>query len=309
VTGTTTPKRLRLRLIGGTWDGFFSSLAEIKTLLDENSAVSVDVKSERDGWVSIPLTDYVKTWLSGGLYNNGFAISGETDGETYSFASIVGEESDAPGLPYIAVSGEVGDRALIYGKYGDASMSMPEGMDDNCMSYALRDTTAILADDLGLDKNEMVRIYTEAAAGKGVDALADYTAKFVTDYVEAHKDGLQISRFRRLDNYDSETDPQTEYRIALRVGVNLIDNIVDFSNNQAFDYHFWAQLNDGRWVQKFPSGSSMIIPCTGPGIPPGKYPWDSGYERTAKSADYYTSKTICFAVTKDTDEFTHHRGE
>jgi hypothetical protein len=176
------------------------------------------------------------------------------------------------------------------------------------MSYALRDKNMILADDIGLDRVEMARIYTEASASGGVDALADYTAKAVVDYTEAHMTELGISSFRQIDGFDSNTDPATEYRIALRVGVELIDDKADFSDEHAFDYHFWVQLNDGRWAQKFPTGPSEIIPCTGPDISPGKYPWDSAYERTPKTADYYTSKTIYFSVTKDTDEFTSHRG-
>jgi hypothetical protein len=309
VMGKTSPESLRLILVEGSWDAYFSPITEIKSLLDYENSISVEVRKESGGWISMPMTDYAKTWLRGDLYNNGFAIFGETSGETYTFASIAGRDDDDADLPYIAVSGEIGDRALIYGKYSYGEMSMPGEEDDgNCMSYALRDTDMILADDLGLDDEEMARIYTESAAGKSVDALADYTAKSAEAYVKAHRDGLKISKFRRIDDFDSKIDPKNEYRIALRVGVDLIGDEVDFSDEHSFDYHFWVELNDGRWAQKFPSGPSMIVPCTGPDISPGKYPWDSGYMRTAKTADYYTGKTIYFAVTKTTDEFTRHRG-
>ncbi|MDR1247577.1 MAG: DNRLRE domain-containing protein [Clostridiales Family XIII bacterium] len=307
VLGEPSPARLRLYPLVGTWDGYFSPLAEIKALLGEDSAVSVDVKSEQDDWISVPLTDYAKTWLSGDLYNNGLAIFGETDGEKYTFASIVGGDDDTV-LPYITVSGEPGDRALIYGKYGYTEMPAQGDDDDvNCMSYALRDKNMILADDLRLDKDEMARVYTEAAGTEGIDALADYTAKAVVNYTEAHMSELEISSFRMIEDFNSDIDPKNEYRIALRVGADLIGGNADFSDDHAFDYHFWVQLDDGRWAQKFPTDPSEIIPCTGPDISPGKYPWDSGYERTPKTADYYKSKTIYFAVTKDTNEFTRHR--
>jgi hypothetical protein len=308
--GETRPERLRLCLIGGTWNGFFSSLAEIKALLDEESVMTVDVTNESDDWISVPITEYVKTWLKGDLYNNGLAIFGETENETYAFSAVAGGDDETI-QPYIAARGAVGDRALIYGKYGYTEMPVPGELDNggNCMSYSLRDINMILADDLGLDESEMARVYKAAAAVDGVDAVAEYTTERVLSYVEAHKEGLALSQFRRLDSFDSEIDAATEYRIALRVGVSFIDDIVDFSDDNSFDYHFWAQLNDGRWAQKFPTGPSEIVPCTGPGIAPDKYLWDSTYVRTPKSADYYTSKVIYFAATKDTDEFTRHRGE
>jgi hypothetical protein len=244
------------------------------------------------------------------LYNNGLAIFSETEGETYTFAAVAGGDDETI-QPYIAARGEIGDRALTYGKYGYTQMPAPEDMDQggNCMSYALRDINMILADDLGFDETEMVGIYTAAAPGEGVDALAEYAADRVLRYVDAHKDGLVISQFRRIDGFDSDIDAAAEYRIALRVGASFVDGEVDFSDDDSYDYHFWAQLNDGRWAQKFPAGPSEIVPCTAPGVPPDKYFWDSTYERTPKSADYYTSKVIYFAVTKDTDEFTRHRGE
>ncbi|MDR1299165.1 MAG: DNRLRE domain-containing protein [Oscillospiraceae bacterium] len=309
VLGETQPKRLRIAPIEGTWDSYFTTLAEIKAMIDTGGAIAADVRAEQDGFISVPLTDCVRTWMGGGMYNNGVAVFGEADGETYTFAAIVGGDDEAA-QPYIAASGEIGGRDLSYGKYGFAETADTEigGEGGNCMSYALRDTDMILADDLGLDRGEMARIYSQAAPGAGTDALADYTAQCVLDYVQAHKDTLEISQIRQIDGFDSEIDASEQYRIALRVGANVFGGTADFSDDRSFDYHFWAQLDDGRWAQKFPTGKSMIIPCTGPGISPGKYPWDSGYERTPKSADFYTSKTVYFAVTKDTGDLTHHRG-
>jgi hypothetical protein len=79
--GETTPERLRIGLIEGTWDGYFSSLADVKALLPEENTAVVDAESEQNGWISLPLTDYVKIWLSGDMYNNGLAVFGEKDGE------------------------------------------------------------------------------------------------------------------------------------------------------------------------------------------------------------------------------------
>ncbi|MDR3120593.1 MAG: S-layer homology domain-containing protein, partial [Clostridiales bacterium] len=308
VVGTAAPERLRVGIVTGGWDDYFTTDDEAKALVDEKSVATVDVTQEDNGWVSLPLTDIVKKWLSGGLQNNGAAIFGETSGEGFEFISMYDENG---GVPYVKVSGAVGDRPLTYGKFGYTEQPVPDAGNEggNCMSYALRDTNPILDYDLKADKSEMARIYTEAGESAGTDALADYFTRLVKEYVEDRKAGLQISRFRQIENFDSKIDTSKEYRIAMRVGVDLIDGPVNFSDPHSFDYHFWAQLNDGRWAQKFPPVSSMIVPCTGPGISPGAYPWDSAYQRTNKTRDYYTSKTVYFAVTKDTNEFTMHRGE
>jgi hypothetical protein len=129
----------------------------------------------------------------------------------------------------------------------------------------------------------------------------------VEDYVEARKAGLQISGFRRIADFDSEIDAAREYRVAMRVGCKVFGE-VDLGGKGCFDYHFWAQLRDGRWAQKFPLDPSVIIPCTGPGISPGKYPWDSALQWYPKTQGYYTSKVVYFAVAKDTDAFTGHEG-
>ena len=311
VISESTPALLRLGLVTAFWSGFFTSYDEAVSLVDGSSVITADVKDETDGWISVPLTDYVRKWLGGGIQNNGIAISGEAVGETFAFASMIGINASDDDMAYIEVRGAVGDRLLTYGKFGYTEIVSPDDShpNGNCMSYALRDTNSILESDLGVDKKEMERIYAEAGADKGLDALADYFTRLAAEYVEAHKDGLEISDFRKLDSFDSAIDPAAEYRIALRAGVNLFGDEVDFSDMHSWDFHYWAQLNDGRWAQKFPSASSVIVPCTGPGIPPDLYPWDSANQRTVKTADYYKSKVVYFAVTKNTDTFTRHRGE
>ena len=313
--GGRKPASLRLGLASAFWDSYFTPYDEAKSLAGGNGFVTVDARDEADGWISVPVTDFVKKWLGGAIQNNGVAIAGEAVGETYAFASVAGADANGDDAAYIEARGAVGDRNLTYGKFGytEITAAMQDdtrpNSNGNCMSYALRDTNSILESDLGVDIKEMERIYTEAGAGKGLDSLADYFARLAEGYVQAHKDGLEISSFRHIDGFESEIDPAAEYRIALRVGVDLFGDEVDFSDPHSWDFHYWAQLNDGRWAQKFPPSSSVIVPCTGPGIPPDRFPWDSANHRVAKTADYYKSKAVYFAVAKKTGAFTRHRGE
>jgi hypothetical protein len=306
----TAPKQLKLSLLLGAWDGYTTTRQEAGALVDASSAVTAEVKAEAAGWISVPVTGFVKTWLSGEMQNNGFAVFAATNGDIYDFASTYDEAGTD--MPYIAASGAAGDRPLVYGKFGYTETPLPDAddMGGNCMSYALRDTNMILGSDLGFDAAQAANVLQNADANQGVDALTDYVAERVIDYVEAHKDGLVISKFRQIDSFDSEIDPATEYRIALRLGLDKYsDGNPDFSGDHAFDYHFWLQLGDGRWAQKYPTGESLIVPCTAHDIDPGTYPWSAGYNWSEKNKDYYTSKTVYFAVTKDTDEITQHRGE
>jgi hypothetical protein len=299
------PKSLTIAPMLGAWEGYFDARATVDSLVSNGSAITADVTAEADGWVSADITPVVKSWLDGGLQNNGFAVFGTVRGEMNSYASMYDEDNAA----YIAVTGAVGDRPLIYGKFGFTLTPLPnaEDMGGNCMSYALRDTNMIFGEDMGTEPAALKSAYD---AG-GADALADYVAERVLAYVEAHKDGLAISKFRRIDSYDAPIDASSEYRIAMRVGLDKYNEKPDFSGDRDrdFDYHFWLQLNDGRWAQKYPTGDSLIVPCTAANIDPGKFPWSAGYEWTSKDRDYYTSKTVYFAVTKDTDEITRHRGE
>jgi hypothetical protein len=307
--GEKTPDTLRLALISAFWDGYFMTRDEAKGLIMDGSEAALDVTAEADGFISVDVTDFVKKWIGGKVQNNGFAIFAD-GGEPYSFVSIMGAEEDAPGIAYIRASGETGVRPPTYGKFGYTQTPLPDGenMGGNCLSYALRDVNMILGGDVGEDRLYMATLYQNAK--NGVDELAGYTANLITEYVNAHKEGLQILRFRRIDDFDSSIDPATEYRVAFRFGVSLLDEEnPDFTDDHSYDWHWWAQLNDGRWAQKFPTGPSEIVPCTGPGISPGAFPWDSGYNRSSRTADFYTSKVMYFAVTKDTGEMTAHRGE
>jgi len=290
------PGLIRLGIANQTiWSSPFASLNEVKSSVSEQKLAIAEVKKEQNDWVSILVTDSVKSWLCGDSPNYGFALFGVAGEAHYIFNS----GNNGEDLPYLEVSGATGKRLLTYGKFGFTDQ--PE--EGNCMSYALRDKDMILSDDLGVDFDVMDCIYIKA----GEDAVADYISKLVVNYVEKHKLKLQISQFRRIEKFDSNINAEKEYRIALRVGCKTYGDEVDLGTKGNYDYHYWAQINDGQWVQKFSLDIPEIIPCSSPGLSPGKYPWDSSPQWIEKSQNYYTSKVIYFAVTKDTDEFTMHK--
>ncbi|MDR2357180.1 MAG: DNRLRE domain-containing protein [Oscillospiraceae bacterium] len=298
------PSRLKLGAIPQGWDAAFTTLADARAMLDGRPLTEVEVNPEADGWISVPATEFVKDWLGGAAHNYGLAIFG--DEGVCAFVSGGGDETET--TPYFSVDGTIGARADNYGKFGYAE-APPPGAEvyesGNCMSYALRDTDMILIDALNADFGKMNEIYTAS----GEDAVAEYFAGLVMDYVETNKEGLRISNFRRIDGFDAEIDPKTEYRVALRVGCKVFDGKAALEETDMFDYHFWAQIADGRWAQKFPQDPSEIIPCSAPDLSPGKYPWDCALMWYGKTQDYYTSEVVYFAAAKDTDEFTSHMGE
>jgi hypothetical protein len=306
-----TPSSLRIGAIQGFWSNGSIDLANAQKLIGPANAASVAVKRAENGWVYADITGYVKDWLSGGMRNDGLVLLGETQGEQTSFASDWYEGSENP--PRLEVTGTVGSRDLGYGKFG--YLRHPEKESDdaiiaeeettNCLSYALRDTNIIGADELGLDYSEMTSIYKKS----GQDAVADYCAGLVIDYVERNKAGLKISGFRQIENFDSEIDAAKEYRIAFRVGFKLYEGEDVLNDSDGFNYHLWAQINTGQWAQKVMFSPSEIVPGTPPGVSPAKYPWDSTLDwGEVKSYGFLTSKTVYFAVTKDVDGFTQHKG-
>jgi hypothetical protein len=300
----SAPAKLQVGALPQLWDTANTTRAAVQAMMKAQPLTEIEVKQEPDGWISLAVTELVKSWLSGETPNYGLAIFGEES--VCSFVSGGGGDSTADAFPYLLVSGAAGKRSDHYGKFSYTETPLPGAASDeggNCMSYALRDTNMILIDVLNADFGIMNKIYEES----GEDAVAEYFADLVMDYVEANKAGLQVSKFRRIDGFNASIDPQTEYRIALRVGCKVFDDQVDLEERGMFDYHFWAQLSDGHWAQKFPLDPSEIIPCSAPDLSPGKYPWNAAIMWYGKTQDYYTSKVIYFAVTKDTDEFTLHR--
>lgn len=296
------PTALKVGTVGQSWTAAYTDTTNEPGLLPDAAAITeVPVTPEADGWISLDVTKQVQAWLSGEVRNNGFVFSGVAGQPIVDFATT------EPDTPYFEVAGTVGDRPTDQGLFGFTQQ--PEGdiwaADDsgNCLSFALRDNNSILFDDLGMNYDEINRIFTES----GEDGVAEYVAQHVEGYVDAHKDALQISGFRRLDSYDSPIDPATEYRIALRVGASQPGGL-GMSEQGGFDYHLWAQLADGRWAQKFPQDYSEIIPGTSAERSPDQNYWDSGRQfGSPKTQDFYQSKIIYFAVTKATPDFTAHK--
>jgi hypothetical protein len=300
------PASLRIGFVNAPYNSSSLTREEALPLVEMDSLRSVKVEPFDDGWVSVDVTEYVKTWLSAEINNNGFALFGEETGDfVFEVVDWLEDGKELP-YPYMIVTGDDNGRSLEYGKFGYTETPFPGDNDDqggNCLSYALRDTNMILGWHLGLDFDEMNRIMDAT----GEDDVCEYVGGKVEEYVKANADGLKISSFRRIEDYGSEIDLEKEYRIALRVGCKIFEGQpADLESKGAFDFHVRAQINDGRWAQKFPLDPSAIIPGSGPGISPAKYCWDSAVMWLEKFRDFYTSKVIYFAVQKDTPDFTRH---
>jgi len=189
----------------------------------------------------------------------------------------------------------VAARDLSYGKFGYAAVAGPDDVESaNCLAYALRHLTPIYIEEMGTSMEELRAAYYSG----GLQAQTELTAQTLEDYVNSHKEQLAIDNFRRLDSFNAPIDPDTEYRIALRGGIQ------GYTDDDP-DYHFWAQLNDGRWAGKYPWADSGIMVGTAGNLSPDDYQWDGGwmwgYDRTVNQ---YTSDVIYFAVTKTTPDFT-----
>ena len=306
VTGGHVPEHLDICLLTDQWTPVTLTNSETQGIMAGAEKHRVQIRPEADDWISFPITDEVKTWLCGDVQNSGIALM-TGDDAYFSFDS--GGRSDGEESPYIAVTGKRGNRPDEYGKFGFTRYpdeNSTDGVDANCLSYVLRDSYPVYIDDFGGDIDEINRIYAES----GEDAVADYIGGLIEDYVEANKEGLQISNFRRLTGFDDAIDGKNEYRIALRVGCHVLADQQGkrYIDPRGFDFHLWAQLNDGRWTQKFPADYSEIIPGTVPDISPQQFIWNSARQwGIEKWMNYYTSKVIFYAVTKDTGEFTRHK--
>ena len=276
-----------------------------RSILHEDSFVLTEMRQEEGGWVSMDVTDIVAAWLRSEIPNRGFALF---PGDDETFATFVSGMSAPIGhAPRIVISAEMSERSTSYGRFGftkQPGQGIIEPMlGGNCFSYALRDLDGIYHADLNFDFDELNRIFFES----GPNGVLEHVADILTNYVETHSEALQISSFRRIDSFDSPIDPNVEYRIVLRVAAHATPE-VPMNERWGFDFHFWMQLNDGRWTQTNPVMFSEIIYGTGPGIDPAKFIWDAagvawGIERYQ---EWYNSDVVYFAVTKDTDEFTRH---
>ena len=293
--------------IGTVANGWGSSLerAHVNNILHENSFILTELQREADGWISLDVTDIVVSWLAGEIPNRGFALF-PTDEETIGiFAS--GMLAPIGYAPRIVVSAEIGERPTGFGRFGytvQPGQGATEPMDGgNCFSYALRDLDGIYHEQLQFDFDEINRIFFET----GPNGVLEYIIGYFVNYIETHGDALQISDFRRIDNFDSPIDAEREYRIALRVAAYATE-AVPMNERYGFDFHFQMQLNDGRWAQTSPAIFSEIVPGTGPGIDPAAFLWDGATTSwMERYQEWYNSDVVYFAVTKDTHEFTRHR--
>ncbi|MCL1964165.1 MAG: S-layer homology domain-containing protein [Firmicutes bacterium] len=293
------PKELRIGTVSGRWTLYISTCAEAKALADNNGLTVTALQPEDDGWVSVSVTEIVQAWTRADTQNFGFALfplAGEAQGV---FADMYHSDGNAP---YLKVSGRVGKRPSGYGKFGFTRVPEEGRLDDtvnaNCLAYAVRDSVPVHLDDLGGSYRDVNRVFLES----GEDGVVEYIGGLFEKYVEEHKAGLRVSKLRRIDGFNASIDPAKEYRIALRLGCYAKEDEPLSEDARNFDFHFWAQLADGRWSQKYAGNYSEIIPATGPGVSPGKYYWEM-----AKYGYLYRSKVIYYAVTKDTDEMTVHR--
>lgn len=286
-----TPKELNIGSANSNqWLSFVDYSSAASYVSD---AKTVKAKNEGNGWISVKATVITKEWIGGDKENFGFTLQSNNSKATKFYAS-------GKNKPYLEVKGEKKPSKIEYGKFNLTAQAV-----GNCLSNALRDTNPIYLEHLKGNKDTMSEIYKS----QGNDGLVEYIAGLTEKYVAAHKDTLKISKFRRLENFDSKIDPSKEYRIALRTGVSEFEGQVDFDENGSFDYHLWSEMKDGHWAQKFGGISSYVLPTSSGTVSPGKFDWDASENYTDKFADFYKSKVVYFAVTKTTDKFTAHRGE
>jgi hypothetical protein len=293
------PKELLMGNIKGRWTLYTSTSVEAKVLVDNSTLTVAVLKSEDYGWVSVSVTEIVKAWVRADIQNFGFALfplAGEAQG---IFADMYNSDGNAP---YLKVSGRPGKRPGGYGKFGFTRVPEEGRLDDtvnaNCLAYALRDIVPVYLEDLGGSYRDVNRVLFESDE----DGVAEYIGGLFEKYVEEHKSELRVSKLRRIDGFNASIDPAKEYRIVMRLGCYATKDQPLTEKARNFDFHFWAQLADGRWSQKYGWSYSEIIPATGPGVSPEKYYWEM-----AKYGYLYRSKLIYYAVTKDTNEITVHR--
>ena len=272
------------------WQEYFSIPS---TWNDVNQYIGEYLESKQtitnDGWHSIDVTGLVKAWLNGTRDNFGFALSSDGKAEFYSIESEF--------CPKLVIRFRETD-IQKHGKFGFEVQPPGQG---NCMSYALRDRVMIGYYDL-IDETALEKAYDEA----GLEAALQYVKEQVISYVEKCKDDLKISSFREIDSFNAPINPETEYRIALRIGIGaerIIEGMLDF------DYHFMLQLADGSWAEKLPGEFSRLVSGSHAGFDPGKYPWNKGFMwgKSIEHNGFYSSDVIYFAMQKSVDVFTDHK--
>ena len=302
VSDGAPPSSVMVGFIKDVWTGDTTTLAEATALIDRESIVPVTVNYD-SGWISLDVTEFVTVWMAGERQNNGFALFPAPGEPTVSFISGNTESLE---IPYLTIAGTVSDRLTGYSPFSYTRITPAQGLalhsleDSNCMAYALRDLGFIGMYELGVTYDDMNSAFYES----GIDGLLKYMTGLMETYVETNAAALQISSFRRIGSFDSPIDPG-EYRIAMRIGAHPIGDFpLTFRN---FDYHFWSQIDDGRWSQKFPRSVSEIIPGTAHNLDPADYNWRLGSWSSPDAHYFYNSSVVYFAVTKTTADFTDHK--
>jgi hypothetical protein len=279
---------------GVGWDGFEETL--------DTESITTDIM-EKDGWLQINITEFVRGWLAGESDNYGFVLRETAEGSESVYVSNRTEDGEtAPRLVVTYDKDTGGERC---GKYDFNAVE-----DGNCLSYALRDTDAIDFLDIYGNEDEIQEILDQGVQD-AQNALLELTAQRVTDYVEENKESLAIASFRRIGSYDAPIDEARDYRIAMRVGFgNFLSEgeLGEMGIPVDSDYHFWVQSSDGSWSQKFNYIPSSPVPGTSRDTDPGQYPWQMGTDWGTLASDYYDSDVVYFAAEKAAGDFTAHKG-
>ena len=298
------PSRVMVGFITDVWSGESLTLAEANDIIDHDSIIPATASYD-SGWISLDITEFVRAWMAGKRQNNGIALFPAPGEPTVSFVTGSIESLE---IPYLTIAGTISDRPTGYSPFAFAKIAPAEGLghqtleDSNCMAYSLRDLGVIGMYELGVTYDEMNRVFYES----GTEGLLMYMTGLMKTYVETNAAALHLSSFRQIDSFDTPINPE-EYRIAFRIGAHPIGDFpLTFRN---FDYHLWAQIDDGRWSQKFPRSYSEIIPGTAHNLDPADYNWQLGSWGSLDAHYFYNSRIIYFAATKTTTDFTDHINE
>lgn len=243
-----------------------------------------------DGRLDLTVTPIVQAWLRGDYNNMGFLLNNsKLDSRGVFYAPARSDADTAPSLTieYTPTQHQINRYDFVDIESG------------NCLSFALRDAVPILEEQLGITQKDV-----EAAFHRGGDeTLLLYLESLWRNYVTSHQESLGVVSLRELPSFDAEIDPETEYRIAFRVGaVPLPDGEV------VYDFHFQVQLPDGSWAEKIGVAPSGKVPGSNLTLDPARYPWhQSEFIGVSKHDSFHTSRPLYYAVQKKEVAFTKHR--
>jgi len=303
VSEGTAPSRIMVGAVTEVWLREQTTIKEAAGIIDRESIVPAEVVFD-NGWISLDVTGFVRAWMAGERQNNGIALLPAPGEPT---VSLVSGSIESLEIPYLTISGTVSGRPTGYAPFPFVRIAPTHGFlhnapeDSNCMANALRDMSFIDMYTLGVTYDDMNDAFNES----GIDSLLEYMMGLMVAYVETNAEKLEVTSFRRIETFNSPIN-KDEYRIALRIGAHPIGDFpLTFRN---FDYHFWSQIDDGRWSQKFPRSYSEIIPGSAPDLDPADHNWQLGSWGSADAHYFYNSQVIYYAVTKATADFTDHIG-